>query len=133
MSLIRIWRGAIKDGLILNGQRVASVNRIFGQTITKVSEALAGDIVALGRMENLKTGDVISTSDEVVISKALEVEVLSPIYSLAIKAENRQDDVKLSDALHKLGEEDRSLSFQANAETHHMLLRRQGEIHLQIA
>jgi elongation factor G len=133
MSLARIWHGSIKDGAILNGQRVASVNRMFGQTTTKVSEALEGDIVALGRMENLKTGDVISTGDEVVISKALEVEVLSPIYSLAIKAENRQDEVKLSDALHKLGEEDRSLSFQANAETHQMLLRGQGEIHLQIA
>ena len=133
MSLARIWHGSIKDGTILNGQRVASVNRMFGQTITKVSEALAGDIVALGRMENLKTGDVISTTNEPVIPKAPAVEVLSPIYSLAIKAESHQDEVKLSDALHKLGEEDRSLSFQANSETHQMLLRGQGEIHLQIA
>ncbi|MEE2694104.1 MAG: elongation factor G [Pseudomonadota bacterium] len=133
MSLVRVWRGVIKDGLTLNGQRVASVNRMFGQTITKVSEALEGDIVALGRMENLKTGDLISTTADVTIPEALEVEVLSPIYSLAIKAESRQDEVKLSDALQKLGEEDRSLSFQANAETHQMLLRGQGEIHLQIA
>ena len=133
MSLGRVWHGVVRDGLTLNGQRVASVNRMVGQAITKVSEAVAGDIVALGRMEKLRTGDLISTVDDVAKPEALEVEVLSPIYSLAVKAESRQDEVKLSDALQKLSEEDRSLSFQANSETHQMLLNGQGEIHLQIA
>ena len=133
MSLGRVWHGIVKDGITLNGQRVASVNRMLGQAITKVSEAVAGDIVALGRMEKLRTGDLISTADDVAIPEALEVEVLSPIYSLAVKAESRQDEVKLSDALQKLSEEDRSLSFQANSETHQMLLKGQGEIHLRIA
>ena len=133
MSLGRVWHGIVKDGLTLNGQRVASVNRMVGQAITKVSEAVAGDIVALGRMEKLKTGDLISTVEDVAIPEALEVEVLGPIYSLAVKAESRKDEVKLSDALQKLSEEDRSLSFKANSETHQMLLKGQGEIHLQIA
>jgi len=133
MSLGRVWHGVVKDGLTLNGQRVASVNRMVGQAITKVSEAVVGEIVALGRMEKLRTGDLISTVEGVATPEALKVEVLSPIYSLAVKAESRQDEVKLSDALQKLREEDRSLSFQANSETHQMLLKGQGEIHLQIA
>lgn len=133
MSLVRLWSGSLKDGASLNGQRVASVNRMLGQTITKVSESAAGDIVALGRMDNLKTGDIVSGSKVVQTPDTLKTEVLTPIYSFAVKAESREDEVKLSDALHKLVDEDRSLSFEADAETHQMLLRGQGEIHLQIA
>jgi len=106
---------------------------MLGQTITKVSESAAGDIVALGRMDNLTTGDIVSGSKAVQTPDTLKTEVLTPIYSFAVKAESREDEVKLSDALHKLVDEDRSLSFEADAETHQMLLRGQGEIHLQIA
>ena len=133
MSLVRIWSGTMKDGVSLNSQRVASVNRMLGQTINKVSEASGGDIVALGRMDGVKTGDVLSTTGEVIFPDSSKVEVLTPIYAFAVKAESRQDEVKLSDALQKLVEEDRSLSFEADSETHQMLLRGQGEIHLQIA
>ncbi|HIC70587.1 MAG TPA: elongation factor G [Alphaproteobacteria bacterium] len=133
MSLIRIWCGALRDGASLNGQRVASVNRMVGQEINKLSESSGGDIVALGRMDGVKTGDILSTNGEISAPDVLKVEVLAPIYAFAVKAESRQDEVKLSDALQKLVEEDRSLSFEADAETHQMLLRGQGEIHLQIA
>lgn len=133
MSLVRMWYGSLKDGASLNGQRVASINRMVGQAINKVSEAVGGDIVALGRMDGLKTGDIFSSSGPISAADVLKAEVLTPIYAFAVKAENRQDEVKLSDALHKLVEEDRSLSFQADAETHQMLLRGQGEVHLQIA
>ena len=133
MSLVRIWHGVLKDGVSLNGQRVASVNRMLGQTINKVSEASGGDIVALGRMDGVKTGDILSTTGEANPRDLPTAEVLTPIYAFAVKAESREDEVKLSDALQKLVEEDRSLSFEANSETHQMLLRGQGEIHLQIA
>ena len=133
MSLVRIWRGALRDGVSLNGQRVASVNRMVGQAINKVSGSSGGDIVALGRMDGVRTGDILSTNGEISAPDVLKVEVLTPIYAFAVKAESRQDEVKLSNALQKLVEEDRSLSFEADAETHQMLLRGQGEIHLQIA
>ncbi|MFP6755799.1 MAG: elongation factor G [Alphaproteobacteria bacterium] len=133
MSLIRIWCGALRDGASLNGQRVASVNRMVGQEINKLSESRGGDIVALGRMDGVKTGDILSTNGEISAPDVLKVEVLAPIYAFAVKAESRQDEVKLSDALQKLVEEDRSLSFEVDAETRQMLLRGQGEIHLQIA
>ena len=133
LSLIRLWDGSLKDGSTLNGQRVASLNQMVGQTVNKVSEATAGDVVALGRMDKLKTGDVVSSDGAIEAPNSLDVEILSPIYSFAVKAESRGDEVKLSDALHKLRDEDRSLSFEADAETHQMLLRGQGEIHLQIA
>ena len=56
-----------------------------------------------------------------------------PVFVLSLAAKNRNDEVKLSGALHKIVEEDPSLSFEQRGETHELLLRGQGEMHLKVA
>ena len=56
-----------------------------------------------------------------------------PVFALALTAKNRNDEVKLSGALHKIAEEDPSLAFEARAETHELLIKGQGEMHLKVA
>ena len=53
----------------------------------------------------------------------------APVYAFAIAAKDRKDDVKLSGALHKLVEEDPSISIVHTRETGETLLCGQGEIH----
>jgi elongation factor G len=60
-------------------------------------------------------------------------EPLKPLFSMAIHAAERADEVKLSGALHKLMEEDPSLSIETNHDTGEMLLSGQGEMHLLIS
>ena len=55
------------------------------------------------------------------------------MFALALSAKNRNDEVKLSGALQKIVEEDPSLAFEARAETHELLLKGQGEMHLKVA
>jgi elongation factor G len=62
-----------------------------------------------------------------------KLEQLTPVYRLAVVAQDRKDEVKLSSAIAKLREEDPSLLFETNAETHDMILAGQGEIHLKVA
>jgi len=133
VSLARVWRGSIGDGASLGGQRIGSINAMSGQALTKISKAEAGQIVALGRMDGVKTGQLLSSSEEMEAPEALAVPVLEPVYAFAITAENRADEVKLSDALHKLLEEDRSLTTVQDQEAHQHLLRGQGEMHLKVA
>ena len=57
----------------------------------------------------------------------------APVFTLSLAAKNRNDEVKLSGALHKIVEEDPSLSFEARGETHELLIRGQGEMHLKVA
>jgi elongation factor G len=133
VSLARVWRGSIGDGASLGGQRIGSINSMSGQALTKISKAEAGQIVALGRMDGVKTGQLFSNSEEMEAPEALAVPVLEPVYAFAINAENRADEVKLSDALHKLLEEDRSLGTMQDQEAHQHLLRGQGEMHLKVA
>jgi elongation factor G len=134
LSLVRVWRGMLSDGMSLNGQRVGSVNRMLGQTLTKVAKAEPGEIVALGRMERAHTSELLTSGAPVETTPAaLAVAPLEPVYAFAVTAENRADEVKLSDALGKLLDEDRSLATEHEQDSHQLLLRGQGEMHLKVA
>lgn len=132
LSLARVLAGRIRDGETLNGCRISGILRLQGAETAKLAEAGAGDLVALGRMEEVRSGDVLTPSGRPV-EAAGWLDPLSPVYAAAIDTENRGDDVKLSGALHKLCEEDRGLSVVHVADTRQMLLRGQGEVHLSIA
>lgn len=131
LSVVRVWRGTVKDGDLANGERVSGLFRLTGQQLEKVASAGAGDIVALGRMETAKTGDTLNTGkDAAMLPRA---ERLSPVYALAVRPTRREDEVKLSAAFARLQEEDPSLSVDHDPDTHETILRGQGEIHLRIA
>ena len=63
----------------------------------------------------------------------MPIERLTPVYRLAVAAQDRKDEVKLSSAIAKLCEEDPSLVFEQNPETHDLILAGQGEVHLKVA
>ncbi|MBM3600025.1 MAG: elongation factor G [Alphaproteobacteria bacterium] len=133
LSVARVLRGSIKDGVTLNGSRVAGLHHMMGQTLSKHGEAVAGDVVGLGRMDPIKTGDVLTPSGTAPPGIQPWPAPLVPVYSLAVKAENRNDEVKLSGAMAKMVEEDPSLSIDHSHDTHEMVMWGQGEIHLQVA
>jgi elongation factor G len=131
LSLARVWNGQVSDGMSLNGVRVAGVLRLTGAHQEKLPVAVAGDVVALARMESIGTGTVLS-------SGATPPQLPTPplpkaVFGLAMVAEKRADDVKLSPTITKLVEEDPTLHLEQNAELQEMVLWGQGDIHLQIA
>jgi elongation factor G len=130
LSLVRVWQGTISDGMVLNGSRAGGVYRLRGQHTQSVTEAKAGEIVAIGRLE-AKTGDTL-TCDPIARTMP-QAEAIPPVYALAIAPEKRSDDVKLSSALSKLLEEDPSLFWEQHGDTHEVILWGQGDIHLRVA
>ena len=131
LSMARIWRGEIGDGTTLSGTRVSGMFKMLGHQQNKVNNASAGEVVALGRMDDIKAGDVLSISGKV--DSLSWPTPLRPVYALAIHADRRDDEVKLAGALAKIVEEDQSLTYGPNPDTGEMLLRGQGETHLRIA
>ncbi|AVH69337.1 elongation factor G [Nostoc sp. 'Lobaria pulmonaria (5183) cyanobiont'] len=131
LSLVRVWRGKLTDGIVLNGIRTGGIYRLMGQQQQFVNEVGAGEVVALSRLEGIKTGDTISTEQQsaMELPKAVQLE---PVYALAITPEKRNDEVKLSSAITKLLEEDCSLAWEQHGDTHEVILWGQGEIHLQV-
>jgi len=136
LSLARILAGTLKDGAVVHARdgrdaRIAGMFMLKGEAQTKVSDAKAGDTVALGRLEGIATGETLSTAKSVLPD--ISIEQLVPVYTLAIETTDRKDEVKLTSAIHKLQEEDPSLHFLQNAELQEMSLAGQGEIHLKVA
>jgi elongation factor G len=130
LSLVRVWQGVLTDGAVLNGVRAGGLYRLMGQQQSNIQTAKAGEIVAIGRLEGIKTGDTLSTNGAKALPK---VESLIPVYALAIAAEKRNDEVKISSALAKLIEEDPTLTWEQHGDTREVILWGQGEIHLQVA
>lgn len=129
-SLVRVWRGTLNDGATLNGVRVGGVYRLQGSEQQNVQVARMGEIVALGRLDGVKTGDTLSPDGELRLPR---VEPQPPVYALAIAPERRKDEVKTSTALAKLIDEDPALAWEQHGDTHEIVLWGQGEIHLQVA
>ncbi len=131
LSIARVLQGTVKEGATLNGTRVSSINRMNGYNLDKCSSAHAGDVVAFGRMDSMRTGDILVESGE---SPSIEwPEPPQPLFSLAIEAEKRGDEAKMSGAISKLTEEDPSISIEHLQDTREILLSGQGEIHLKVA
>jgi elongation factor G len=132
LSLVRVWRGTLTDGMTLNGVRMGGMYRLMGQQQQSVQRAYAGCVVALARMEGVKTGDTLSANG-MAVDALPKAEAIAPVYALALTAENRNDEVKLSSALTKLLEEDPSLYWEQHGDTREVILWGQGDIHLKVA
>jgi elongation factor G len=131
LTLARVWRGSIAEGAVLNGVRVAGVVRVTGAQHEKVASAGAGEVVGFTRMEEIATGTVLTPSGKA--SPLPQPEKPQPVFGLAVHAEKRGDDVKLSGAIAKLIDEDPALELEQNQDTREMVLWGQGDVHIQIA
>jgi elongation factor G len=131
LSLCRVWSGSLVEGQSVGGQRIGTMLRPFGQRLDKISEAKAGEIVALAKVDALSGGQSLAAAGIAATEDFPKAE--PAVFALSLKAKNRNDEVKLSGALHKIVEEDPSLSFEARGETHELLIRGQGEMHLKVA
>lgn len=129
-NFVRIFRGEINDGGNLNGTRISGMLKFFGGKHDKITKGLVGEVVALSRMDPIKTGETVSTS---VVEPIPFPETAQPVVGFSLKAAKSGDEVKLSSALAKLTEEDPSYTVEINHDTNERVLWGQGEIHLKIA
>lgn len=133
LSLVRVWQGTLTDGMVLDGVRAGGLYRLMGQQQNSLTSAEAGDIIAISRLEGIKTGDTLTAAESQPVTELPKAEAMAPVFALAIAPEKRNDEVKLSAALAKLLEEDPSLAWEQHGDTHEVILWGQGDIHLQIA
>jgi elongation factor G len=137
MSITRVLAGEIAEGATVTGSqgesaRVGGVFRVQGAAIDKRGAAQAGETVALGRLDAIRTGETLTTGKSAppAIGEAAPV---APVMAVAIAARDRKDDVKLGAALTKLTDEDPSISIVHNSESSEVVLWGQGEMHLRVA
>jgi elongation factor G len=134
LALARVLGGALNDGAEMtlpNGHkgRVSGLFCIQGGTMKKVSQAQPGEIVAIGKLDEARAGDLLSADGKARTARAA-LPARRPVFALAVVTKEQKDDVRMSGAMAKLVEEDRGLRLVHDAETRDVLLQGQGEAHL---
>jgi elongation factor G len=117
----------------VGGQRLTGLYRLFGGELRKQARAGAGELVALARVDDLETGDLLGPKGKVAAPDIPWPAPADPVYALAVEPQRREDEVKLTAGLAKLQEEDASLQLGHEEEGRGILLSGQGELHLGIA
>lgn len=137
LSMVRVFGGSIADGATVRGEdgteeRVSGVFEIKGEETAKRSSAGAGEVVGFGRLEAIATGQTVGVGK--ASPAAIDYPAMpEPVFATGLGLKDRKDEVKLTTALAKLSEEDPSLSFENTTDTHQLLLKGQGEMHLRVA
>lgn len=135
LALTRIWGEPLSDGaeLIDGAGQAARIGGLFfvqGGNTVKASVAEPGDVVAIAKVDTARSGHILGIGSA-GNSPSTNDPPPAPSYALAITTRNRQDDVRLSTALHKLAEEDLCLTWGQESSTQEMLLHGVNEEHLQ--
>jgi elongation factor G len=135
INVMRIISGHIQhDATVLNSkrgaqERLGSLHSVQGKQIDKIDEAHAGDIIACVKLRETQTGDTLCDKNAPIVYDG--VQYPEAAIAFAIEPKSRQDEEKISVALHKILEEDPALHFDRDAQTKEFLLAGSGQLHVE--
>lgn len=135
LSVARVLTGEVTDATELFGAggasgKVSGIYQMLGKDQQKLSSAGEGDTVALGKLDDIATGETLSTKRGA--ERLWKDEPPSPVFTVAMRPRERKDDVKMSASLQRLVQEDPSLSVEQNQETGETIVSGHGEMHLRV-
>lgn len=137
LVFVRLYSGTLKcrDSVVnvTRGCGVEVVGRMLlmhANNREDISEARAGDIVALVGMKNVTTGDTLCGGKELVLLESLNIP--DPVMKVAVEPDSVAEQEKMGVALARLAAEDPSLRLSVDRETGQVLLEGMGELHLEI-
>lgn len=112
-------------------ERMGKLVSVFGAKQTDISELSAGDIGAVTKLSGFATGDTLCSAAQVVTLDG--VHIPSATYAMAVEVAKKGEEEKVASGLSRLCEEDPSLHFGVNNETHQQIFSGLGEQHLDVA
>ena len=136
LSISRILSGSVSDGAELwlsdsDSAKVSGIYRMLGKDQAKLGSAHAGDTVALGKLEGVKTGQTLS-GRKGGVAPLVALEAPQPVFAFSLRPRERKDDVRMSAAIQRLAEEDPSLALRQNQDSGETVLSGHGEMHLRV-
>ena len=136
LSVVRVYSGVLeadKGFYNANRQQKEKGGRMFrlqGKAMTGISQLQAGEIGAVAKLDLAQTGDTLCAVTSPI--KYERVKYLDPALSFAVEVDPKSEE-KASTGLKKLTEEDPTLHFFRDPETHEMILAGMGQTHLRVA
>ncbi|GHU88774.1 elongation factor G [Clostridia bacterium] len=135
-SFFKVEGGKVTSDLTLTNSRTGQPEKIGhlytvrGKKNTEVKEVIAGDIGAVSKLADTKTGDTLRANNSDVVLKGIDYP--APCYSLAFSPKVKGGEEKIATGLNRMAEEDLTYTVVNNAETHQMVVTGQGDIHIDV-
>jgi elongation factor G len=136
ITMLRVVSGALKqDSNVYNqtrdtAERFGHLLVLQGKTQTQVPELKAGDLGAVAKLKDTRTSDVLADRGTKV--KIPEIKFPEAVLAYAIEPKSRGDEDKISGSMQRLKEEDPSISYTRDPQTHELLLAGQGQLHIEV-
>ncbi|MDP9443084.1 MAG: elongation factor G-like protein EF-G2 [Actinomycetota bacterium] len=149
ISLVRVFSGTLRPDAVVHvsghssqfyggrghedhdeDERIGALSSPLGKTQRTVTQAIAGDIVAVAKLSRAETGDTLSAKDQPLVMEPWAMP--EPLLPVAVEAHAKADEDKLSQGLARLAAEDPTLRIEHNAETHQLVLWCMGEAHVDV-
>jgi elongation factor G len=136
LSFVRVYSGTLKAGSYAYNpgketkERVGRLMRMHANKREDIDEASAGEIIAIGGMRQVTTGDTVCDENKRIVLETIEFP--APVIRVAVEPKTRQDQDKLGVALARLAQEDPSFNVSTDQETGQTIIAGMGELHLEI-
>ncbi len=134
VSFFKVISGSVKESDDLYNinknakERLSQLYCVAGNTRTKVSELVAGDIGATVKLKETRTNHTLNEKGCNYLYEPISYP--NPKYRTAIEALNEADDEKLGEVMQRMHEEDPTLMIEYSKELKQVLVHGQGEFHL---
>jgi len=136
LAYFRVYSGKIKQSsMVYNStkgrrERIGRLLRMYADHREEVTEVAAGDIGATLGLKDTFTGDTLCDSSNQILLE--DIKFPEPVISVAIEPKTKADQDKMSEALHKLSEEDPTFHVRTDEDTGQTIISGMGELHLEV-
>jgi len=136
LAYLRVYSGKIKQSSMVynstkgNRERIGRLLRMYADHREEVDEIAAGDIGATLGLKDTFTGDTLCDSANQILLE--DIKFPEPVISVAIEPKTTADQDKMSEALHKLSEEDPTFLVRTDEDTGQTIISGMGELHLEV-
>ncbi len=137
LAFVRIYSGTVTAGSYVIDtakknvkERVGRIMRMHANKREDIESASAGEIVAIGGMKKVTTGNTICNAENPIILESIEFP--DPVVQVAVEPKTRADQDKMGVALNRLAQEDPSFQVTTDHETGQTIIAGMGELHLDI-
>ena len=136
LTFVRIYSGTLNKGDSMinstkgNNERVGRMMMMHSNDREEITEAFAGDIIALGGLKNTTTGDTLCDKSDPVVLETMTFP--DPVIEIAVEPKTKGDQEKMSTGLARLAAEDPSFRVETDMESGQTIMKGMGELHLDI-
>jgi elongation factor G len=140
MSFLRIHSGRISNETTLINLRTGKTGRpghlyrLQGKTQEEVKEAIAGDMIAIGKFDDLHISDTVTAHANGRTGQLLldPIQFPTPMVPRAVQPKTREDEPKISAGLAKIADEDPTFTYRRDSQTHELVISGMSELHLDV-